>query len=585
MKNVKSVILLLAVASISLLVGCGGGGGGGNSYYYSGDESYSTDSSTYYNSANSNIRNLYSPYNTFSAYNGQTTLPLNITLDSSKEVIYACQITNPNSQAITNLTITPPLGYNTRASQSDETNGDEEEISPLANTIIPFRENIADKLKLKEELYNKYLENEAKNKSLSIRANTSHLNEVEGQKDIAITVLNKSRRCTLAKVSAYAKLFIDQDSDGSVAAPNITSSSINQFAEEFDNYVYPILKENFGNGSDVFWRDIDNDGKLSIVFSPVVNNYGKSVVGIFDSANMNSSNPRDMICVGVKRNSDSTYEKWFMDARETIPHEMQHIVNFSAKKNLGQSTEITWIDEGLAVCAEILYRKKRSEAGLTSYSLYYGRECTDFPGNDARFYYAVYYKPEVRLTDFETYEDQTALAHYGQKGLFFYYLFEQYGKEQLRQLCQGARGIEKFNSLDRSLGQLFIDFNFAVLNEMLRNNDMSKYAVSYDAARNSNSRQVFQTNLNLNLLLTSGSPEISNSYIERKMVNLNSTRTINALYLNNQASVLPANGGTIRFLLKQPNIKGASYQITINSSSSVTPNPTPVVVNMTRISQ
>ena len=583
MKNVKRAILLLVSASISMLVGCGGGGGGGgSSYYYNGGESYNTDSSTYYDSSKSSVNNLKTSYNTFNAYNGQTTLPINIPLDSSREVIYACQIINPNRQPITNLTITPPLGYNTRASQSDETNETEVEISALQNTIIPFRENIADKLKLKEELYNKYLENEAKNSRLSIRANLSHLNEVEGQTDIAITVLSKSRRCTLAKVSKYGKFFIDQDGDGSVAAPNITNSSINQFAEEFDNYVYPIIKEYFGNGSDIFWHDVDNDGKLSIVFSPVVNNYGKSVVGIFDSANMNSSNPRDMICVGVKK-TNTTYEKWFMDARETIPHEMQHIVNFSAKKNLGQSTEITWIDEGLAVCAEILYRKKRSEAGLTSYSLYYSSECQDFPGNDARFYYAVHYKPEVCLTDFETYDDDTALAHYGQKGLFFYYLFEQYGKEQLRQLCQGARGIEKFGSLDRSLGQLSIDFNFAILNEMIRNNDLSKYAISYDVARNLNSKQVFQTNLNLNLLRSSGSPEISNRYIERKMVNLNST--INALSLNNQAITLPANGGTIRFLLKQPNIKGASYQITINSSSSTTTNTTPVVVNMARISQ
>ena len=559
-----------------MLVGCGGGGGGGSSYYYNGEENYNTDSSTYYNSANSNVRNLTTPYNTFNAYNGHTTLPINIPLDSSREVIYACQITNPNRQAITNLTITPPLSYNTRASQNNETNGAEEEVSPLQKSIIPFRENLSDKLKLKEELYNKYLENEARNNRLSIRTSTSHLNEVEGQKDIAITVLSKSRKCTLAKVSQYGKFFIDQDGDGSVSAPSITNSSLNQFAEEFDKYVYPILKENFGNGSDIFWRDVDNDGKLSIVFSPVVNNYGKSVVGIFDTASMNSSNPRDMISVGVKRSSEKSYEQWFMDARETIPHEMQHIVNFSAKRNLGQSSEITWIDEGLAVCSEILYRIKRSEAGLTSYSLYYGQECQDFPGNDARFYYAVYYRPELSLTSFDT-DEETTLAHYGQKGLFFYYLYEQYGKEQLRQLCQGTRGTEKFESLDRTLGQLFIDFNFAVLNETIRNNDLSKYAIS---SNNSNRRQVFQRNMNLNLLLTSGKPEISNNYIERKMVNLNSTRTINALLnMNNQAIVLPANGGTVKFLLKQPNlISGTNYQITINSSL-------PVVLNMTRISQ
>ncbi|MBR4329328.1 MAG: hypothetical protein IKP71_05695, partial [Candidatus Riflebacteria bacterium] len=318
MKKIKVINCLLWMISISLLVGCGGGGGGGSSYYHNGGENYNTDSSAYYNSSNNNIRNLITPYNTFSAYNGQTTLPINVPLDSSREVIYECLITNPNNRYIDELTITPPLGYNIRASQSQETNEGKESLkislNPPLYTNISFRENVADKLKLKEELYNKFLENETKNKGLSFRANINHINEVEGQKDVAITVLSKSRKCTLAKVSTYGKFFIDQDGDGSVSAPNISQASLNQFANEFDKYVYPILKEHFGNGSDIFWRDVDNDGKLSIVFSPVVNNYGKSVVGIFDTASMNSSNPRDMISVGVKRSSDNTYEKWFMDA-------------------------------------------------------------------------------------------------------------------------------------------------------------------------------------------------------------------------------------------------------------------------------
>ncbi|MBQ2592120.1 MAG: hypothetical protein II567_02410, partial [Candidatus Riflebacteria bacterium] len=487
MKNIKILNILLLLTSISLMLGCGGGGGG-NSYYE--NENYNADSSAYYDSTKTNVNNLAQPNHRFSAYNGKNSIEIkNIPIDTSKEVLYACLITNPNRLDITDLALIPPLAGNARLSVGNEES--KAETSRLAvgnlqhdkpNFVIPFRESLADKARLKEELYNKYLENEANNKKLSLRANISHLNEVEGQRDIDITVLSKSRKCTLAKVSTYAKFFIDQDGDSSVSAPNITNQSLNQFAIEFDNYVYPILKENFGNGSDIFWRDVDNDGKLSIVFSPVVNNWGKSVVGIFDTASINSSNPRDMISIAVKSsNKNSSYEKWFMDARETVPHEMQHIVNFSAKS--GRS-ETTWIDEGLAVCAEILYRKKRSEAGLTSYSLYYGSECPDFPGNDARFYYGAYYMPELSLTEFASSSDDDSinLAHYGQKGLFFYYLYEQYGREHLRQLCQAAeRGTEKFNALDRSLGELSIDFNFACLNEKLRGLTFTNYEINpYD---------------------------------------------------------------------------------------------------------
>ena len=587
MKKIKVINCLLLVTSISLLVGCGGGGGGGGFWR---NEEYNTDSSDYYDSTKSNINNLASPNQRFSAYNGKESIEIrNIPIDSSKEVLYACLITNPNSYPITDLQLVPPLALagNARLSatkpgneNSSRTNISELIVDSLQasepNLIIPFRENLADKARLKEELYNKYLENEANNKRLSFRANTSHLNEVESQRDIDIRVLSKSRKCTLAKVSAYAKFFIDQDRDGSVSAPSISNSSLNQFAIEFDNYVYPILKDNFGNGSDIFWRDVDNDGKLSIVFSPVVNNYGKSVVGIFDTASINSSNPRDMISIGVKAGKNNSYEKWFMDARETVPHEMQHIVNFSAKS--GRS-ETTWIDEGLAVCAEILYRKIRGAAGLTTYSLYYGSECTDFPGNDARFYYGAYYKPELSLTDFSTSDDDsTTLAHYGQKGLFFYYLYEQYGKETIRQLCQAAeRGTDKFNMLNRSLGELTIDFNIAVLNEKLRGLSLTNYPVNpYDVADN---KHKFITDLKLKYIYTSkyGFVEVDKTYFEQGFNDLTSE-------YKSKIGSIPANGGTVRLFLKQPKdfntrFRGSnSYTIGFSSSK-------PVVINMMKISQ
>ena len=587
MKKIKVINCLIFVMSISLLVGCGGGGGGGGFWR---NEEYTTDSSDYYDSTKANVSNLAQPNQRFSAYNGKSNLEIkNISIDNPpKDVLYACLITNPDRyEAITDLQLIPPLALagNARFSVADEESNEDtsEKIEDSlqiakANVVIPFRENLADKARLREELYNKYLENEANNKKLLFRAYTSHIDEVEGQRDIDIRVLSKSRKCTLAKVSTYAKFFIDQDGDGSVSAPSISNPSLNQFAIEFDNYVYPILKENFGNGSDIFWRDVDNDGKLSIVFSPVVNNYGKSVVGIFDTASINSSNPRDMISIGVKAGKNNSYEKWVMDARETVPHEMQHIVNFSAKS--GRS-ETTWIDEGLAVCAEILYRKKRGAIGLTTYSLYYGSECIDFPGNDARFYYGAYYKPELSLTEFSSSsdDDSTTLAHYGQKGLFFYYLYEQYGKETIRKLCQAPeRGTDKFQMLDRSLGELFIDFNIAVLNEKLRGLSLTNYPVNpYDVA---DKKHKFITDLQIKYVYSSkyGFVEVDNTYFEKGFIDLTSEYKM-------KVGSVPANGGTVRLFLKQPKefetrYRGGKHLYTIGFSSAK-----PVVINMMRISQ
>ena len=587
----KFVYILSFVTCCLMLLGCGGGGGGG-SWYYNENEERNYTSSDYYDSTKSDVKNLSRPNQVFSAYNGRNNIEIrNIAVEPSKNVLYACLITNPNNTPITDLKLIPPLAGNVIANErlsvesTDSSRTSSNEINAACQNalpIIPFRENLAAKAQLQKELYNKYLENEANNSKVSFRASVSHLDEVEGQRDISIKVLGKIRHCTLAKISNYAKFFLDQDGDSSVSAPNISNSSLNQLAEEFDNYIYPILKDNYGNGADIFWRDVDNDGKLSIVFSPVINNYRSSVVGIFETANLNDSQyARDMVSIAVKT-SDTSFEKWFMDARETMPHEMQHIVNFSAKP--GRS-EILWIDEGLSVCAEILYRKKRSEAGLTSYSLYYSSECPDFPGNDARFYYSAYYSPELCMTSFADNSDTSiTLAHYGQKGLFFYYLYEQYGKETIRQLCQGERGTEKFKVLNRSLGELIIDFNIAVLNEKLRGLEFTNYPINpYDTA---DSKHKFITDMKLKYIQTSnGFVSVNKSYFEKRFADLNYEGKFDLIAdSRGKNTPIPANGGTMRIYMEQP--KGFNSRLAGSNTYSLTfSSSNPVVINMIRISQ
>lgn len=594
----QKLCLISAVSSALLLTGCMGGSSDSNSYSHQ-DNTDSNNNLNYYESSQSSVGNLTSTGNRYSAYNGAISVDVNnIPVDVGKDVLYACIVTNPNNYTpITNLTIAPPLLHDVRASVAAE----EDNASSAINVNIPgfvadFRENPLVKLQLKQELMQVYKAQEASNARCSVRA-ASHADEIEGQKGIEINVLNQKRKCTLAKVAKHAKIFIDEDGDGAVPAGNISEARLNEFATEFDNYIYPVMKENFGDdaGSDIFWNDVDGDGRLSIVFSPVVNNYSKGVTGIFDSVSINSQNPRDMISLSVFNDIPSEFDKWFMDARETIAHEMQHIINFCAKSNRSGSEEL-WIDEGLSVCAEILYRKRRSEAHLSTYSLYYKSMCEDFPGNDARLYCYAYIMPEIAVKEFLSVSNTHAyskdsttetLAHYGQKGLFFYYLYEQpYGKDVIRKLCRGESGSRKFSYLipDCSLEQLIIDFNFAVLYEKLRNINLSSFPQNPINFAKSNHR--FKTNMDLKFTSLDGQNYIEISEKNISILNLGTiSKTTKIIDESSNCPVCPK-GGTVRFLMRQPAEMrsalsgGTTYSFTLSTTSGV-----PFVVNMIRMTE
>ena len=581
----QKLCLISAVSSALLLTGCMGGGG--SSSHYDDDGPTYSYNANFYDSTQSSVSNLATKGHRYSAYNGAPAISINnVPVDENNNVLYACMITNPNPSSINKLTLEPPLAYNTRASITE----DESTVSG-DNTVfetVDFRENPSAKLQLQQELLQIYNAQEASSARCSVRA-ASHADEIEGQKGIEINVLNQKRKCTLAKVTERAKIFVDENGDGAVSAGNISEARLNEFATEFDNYIYPVMKENFGDdaGSDIFWNDVDGDGRLSIVFSPVVNNYQTSVTGIFDSASINSRNPRDMISLSVK-NDNTDYDKWFMDARETIAHEMQHIINFCAKGNRSESE--LWIDEGLSVCAEILYRIRRSNLQLSTYSLYYSGTHVDFPGNDARFYCYAYIMPEIAIQSFGktvTNTDTELLAHYGQKGLFFYYLYEQYGKDVIRKLSRGMSGRGKFSALitDRSLEQLVIDFNIATLYEKLRNVSLSKFPKNpWETA---GSKHRFFTNMALKFKQVSQGKYYEVTEKDFSFLDITSKKKITVIdNSGSSTSVIPGNGGTVRLILLQP--KGAqqsnllgknSYSFTLSSDRK------PFVVNMIRMTE
>jgi len=306
-----------------------------------------------------------------------------------------------------------------------------------------------------------------------------------------------SRRCKLVRMTDHCKIFVDQDpypdaTDGLSAVTGkyaITEDDLNHIVTEFETYIYPLMNQNYGK---VY--DIDGDGRLSIVFSPVYPKVG--FAGLFNTLHMNPTNPansnqRDMVGIWTPHalsGSTSTGEKWRMDSRETIAHEMQHAINFSAKvfpngvfkyaddsnfnANENSYLEAMWLDESLSVGSEARYRLKRIEAGLQT-SIH-----------EARFDSWAKSSPHsYGLTEWAA-----VLGHYGQKGLFNYYLYEQYGGEKIKAMVQSqATGLNNIEAVyGKTMKELAKGFSMAVINESLRNEGLasvSSVAASYKFAK------------------------------------------------------------------------------------------------------
>ena len=585
----KKILAVTALGATLFLSGCGNSGDSNPS-----DQVNSREGSGYYDSSRNSTKNLYSPDNIFSAYNGKGSLECYVPVDRNKDVLYACLVTNPNYYDVSELGLTPPLDYSARTSLKENSQNNYDSF--LFNSVFNnSRESFA-KLQLQKKLLEIYEKQKSRNYRAS--ADFSHVEEYEGQPSIPVTVLGEKRTCTLAKISEHAKIFIDENDYKKLAKCSISPEKLDELSEEFEKYIYPVMKENFGDGSEIFWSDVDKDGRLSIVISPIVNYYDVSgdepggVVGVFDTSSINCDNPRDMIALAVKRDNKS-FERWFPDARETIAHEMQHIVNFSAKGNDSESE--LWIDEGLAVCAEILYRKKRADANLTTYSSYHNGEHKDFAGNDLRLCCYAYLGLELPIKSFETDDDSdpilnqmNILAHYGQKGLFFYYIYEQCGgsraggREALKRLCRGNPGLGKFNGLcpdGRTLEQLIIDFSFATLYEKFRN--LSDTSLSQNPFSLAGSKHKFETNMNLNYIFSNGGGfcEVTEKELLEGIFDLSGNKTHN-FFSSGDSRNLRGNGGTFSFMLRQPKDFGingeASVRLLFNSNL-------PVVVNMVRM--
>lgn len=433
--NIFSVFLVLTL--IVFAVGCGGGGGGGGS---SNPVAPGTDL---------NPSSVVAPGTTALAAEGNTFLyaaapAANIALKLPVDVAeakFALIITNPNTVA-QDIRIKPEsyvLGNVRGPASSLRVNGAVDDYGQLLMNQAPLETN----LRLKANLMASQSNVRA---SRSLRA-ADHSSENVGDL-VSLSIVGDqfgwsyiTRSCKLERMSAHCKLFVDQESYGGLSAVTgvdaVTSADLDHFVAEFETHIHSLITNGY---SPVY--DIDADGRVSILISPVYSKLG--FAGLFNSNNMTNtpnSNLRDLIALFSPNSSQGwSGEKWREATRETICHEMQHLVNYSAHLHFNSvgSMEEEWLDESFSVGVEARYRLLRGSAAIEN-----------------RFKLWASSPSSTGLINFNR-----ALAQYGMVGLFNFFLFEQSDTATIKSMINST-----------TLGKANVDAAFASrggMNGMLR---------------------------------------------------------------------------------------------------------------------
>ena len=201
--------------------------------------------------------------------------------------------------------------------------------------------------------------------------------------------------------------------------------------KEFDSKIYPMETAFFGSEPN---PGIDNDPRLTIVFSPLIDNVG----GYFDSASNypvsdsnKFSNEREMIFINIKFLSD------LGRANQFLAHEFQHLISSNQKDLSRRVYDDVWLNE------------LRSEYAISL--LGYNDV---FPNSSLERRIQTFLKePADSLTEWKNLGPD-----YGQVAVFAQYLAEHWPKEIIGQTLNTEKiGIP---SVDYALGLNGVSLNF-----------------------------------------------------------------------------------------------------------------------------
>jgi hypothetical protein len=276
--------------------------------------------------------------------------------------------------------------------------------------------------------------------------------------------------------------------DELVAGPTFTDAEYAALGRQFDVDMYPVDIASFGAPS-----DIDGDGKVIILFTPVVNRLtigtgvcGTYVAGYFNGIDVSGSPTGNRAEVfygavpGEPAGGPSCTSLSTTSVRNTAPatfiHELQHLISYNQHVLVrARGTEDVWLNEGLSHLAEELGGKMYESrypcpsgppcppAGRASTSQLFPDSAQGFLnanfGNAYRYFAT---RTTYSLTSplgFATTEER------GAAWLFLRWLADQKGESKLPQLVQtlnvGTANIEAVAG--ESFQVLFADFVAATL--------------------------------------------------------------------------------------------------------------------------
>jgi hypothetical protein len=135
--------------------------------------------------------------------------------------------------------------------------------------------------------------------------------------------------------------------------------------QEFDNVMWGVLNSNYGNPL-ALDSLLDNDGKIAMVFSPVVNAYGVSgfVVScdFYPESAAPSSNTGEVFYAQVPVDQGTGFQAYTRDVwrwlmRTVVMHESKHLTAIAERLSRGAPLEDIWLEEASAVTAEELWSR------------------------------------------------------------------------------------------------------------------------------------------------------------------------------------------------------------------------------------
>lgn len=156
---------------------------------------------------------------------------------------------------------------------------------------------------------------------------------------------DRSIVATLVALNDKALAYVDNVASDSVNT--VTTADVQAIIDEFSASSQPLIDSTFGGPS-----DIDGDGKILFLFSPVIDEVGQ-FGGFFRSGSLfetnvgGDGNLADMIYLSPSRSAE-TYES-------LVAHEYQHLVNYNQHFFVnGGDGEESWLNEALSHFTEDL---------------------------------------------------------------------------------------------------------------------------------------------------------------------------------------------------------------------------------------